>query len=168
MIKKRNNNSFGFTLLELIIVVVIVGVLAGLAMPRMSIMIERARGTEAIVTMTQIRSGMERCYVMSRDFRTCVQVVPGRYFEKIGLADPDKNVNSHFTYGFRADVDRYWVYAARNSYELLQSFDGGNAFCFDVPGSVGPTESQIALCQTPEKVWIIGEGIYAGIGGMPP
>ena len=59
----------GFTLLELIIVIVIVGVLASLALPKLFSVIVGARSTEAIATIATIRSAMERCYFP--DFQAC-------------------------------------------------------------------------------------------------
>ena len=58
-------NRKGFTLLELIIVIVIVGVLASLALPRLFSVIEGSRATEALSTIASIRSAMERCYLMN-------------------------------------------------------------------------------------------------------
>lgn len=55
----------GVTLIELVIVIIIVGVLASLALPRFFLMIERSRAAEAITNIGVIRQAMERCYVMA-------------------------------------------------------------------------------------------------------
>ena len=55
----------GLTLLELIIVIIIVGVLTGLALPRLFSFIESSRATEAISTIAILRSAMERYYLMN-------------------------------------------------------------------------------------------------------
>lgn len=54
----------GFTLLELIIVVVIVGVLAGLALPKMQLMIRRSYITEAMQVFSILHGRMEQAYAM--------------------------------------------------------------------------------------------------------
>ena len=53
----------GFTLLEIIIVIIIVGVLASLALPRFFSTVEFSRSTEAMGSMSALRQSMERCYL---------------------------------------------------------------------------------------------------------
>jgi len=55
MVKK---NRKGFTLIELIIVITIVGILALIAIPKYFSNIERARKAEAVSTMRTIREGV--------------------------------------------------------------------------------------------------------------
>ncbi len=55
-------NKRGFTLLEVLIVLVILGVLAGLAVPVYTAQLERARAAEAIQMLGAIRSSMVRYY----------------------------------------------------------------------------------------------------------
>ena len=49
----------GFTLLEIIIVVIIVGVLASLALPRLFSTVEYSRSTEALAAIGSMRSAMD-------------------------------------------------------------------------------------------------------------
>jgi prepilin-type N-terminal cleavage/methylation domain-containing protein len=58
---KLRNKKSGFTLLEIIIVIIIVGVLASLALPRFFNTIEYARSTEALNTIGTIKRGADRC-----------------------------------------------------------------------------------------------------------
>ena len=99
-----------FTLLELIIVIIIVGVLASLALPRFFRMIEESRATEAWVNIGAIRQAMERCYLMHN----------GTYVSCSGpldIDDPDKAPNAHFTYqrALGPGPGDYTIYATRNS-----------------------------------------------------
>ena len=65
-------NKSGFTLLEIIIVIIIVGVLASVALPRLFSTIEFSRSAEAINTLGVIRSSVLRCGLMrSNDISTC-------------------------------------------------------------------------------------------------
>src|SRR5258706_7949874 len=82
----------GFTLLEIIIVIIIVGVLASLALPRFFRTIEFSRSTEAFSGLQVIRGGLERCY-LGRGFvyTTCTLGV-------LDVEDPGASPNAHFGY----------------------------------------------------------------------
>ncbi|MFT5387292.1 MAG: type IV pilus assembly protein PilA [Lysobacterales bacterium] len=54
MISLKTNNAF--TLLEIIVVIIIVGVIASLALPRMGHTIERSKVSEALQILSSIRS----------------------------------------------------------------------------------------------------------------
>ncbi len=58
---RMNKNRSGFTLLEIIIVIIIVGVLASLALPRFFNTIEYARSTEALNMIGTLKRGADRC-----------------------------------------------------------------------------------------------------------
>lgn len=59
--KKRS----GFTLLEVIIVIIIIGVLTSLALPRLFSVIEGSRATEALANIATLRRAVERYYLMN-------------------------------------------------------------------------------------------------------
>ncbi len=52
----------GFTLLELIIVIIVIGILVAIAMPRYATLVERARLVEAKHVLGEIRSAQLRYY----------------------------------------------------------------------------------------------------------
>lgn len=65
----------GFTLLELIIVIIIIGVLATLGITQYTRMIERARGAEARAIIGSIRSNAAAIYMQNNnDCTTCTNV----------------------------------------------------------------------------------------------
>lgn len=167
-------NYRGFTILELIIVVVIVGVLLSLAIPKFVKVVERARGTEGIAMLSMIRGGMDRCYLMTRSYSACIQKVwtgSDWDFSPLGIDDPTKSPNSHFSMmGMAAVVlpptQRYSFVLARNDHELLIP-DPGTLIMIVCPSGDGvgmaPGKSQIALCVTDTTIKIIGSGFYEGI-----
>ena len=57
LLAKKNGRKSGFTLVELTIVVVILGVLATFAIPRYMRVVERSKAAEAFVYLAEIQSG---------------------------------------------------------------------------------------------------------------
>ena len=98
---KRNNS--GFTLLEIIIVIIIIGVLASLALPRLFSTIEFSRSSEALAAITSIRSSMERCRLQNgNDFASCGDTALPADFDDLDINDPATSPNAHFTYQIEA------------------------------------------------------------------
>ena len=95
-------NKTGFTLLELIIAVIVVGTIAVVAFPRMFSAIEFSRGNEALYAIASIRSSVEQCYLMNgRVFDDCdagQASGPGGDWSKLGIEDPSLAPNAHFWY----------------------------------------------------------------------
>lgn len=119
----KNKNAF--TLLELIIVIIIVGVLASLALPRFFRVIEGARATEAVSTIGALRQAVERCYIMNAgSYENCDMdhTGPGNTLD---MENPRDVPNAHFRYEVRGEsIPRPWysIIAWRNN------VDGGNYY----------------------------------------
>jgi len=94
-------NSSGFTLLEIIIVIIIVSVLTSLALPRFFRLIELSRATEAVVNLKVIREAIERCYLMNYGNNgscACVNVGTAMQWDKISLDNLDNVPGARFNY----------------------------------------------------------------------
>ena len=114
--KPRKNQS-GFTLLEIIIVIIIVGVLASLALPRFFGTIEFSRSTEASQSIGVLRASLERCALPTDDATDCGTLAD------LDVEDPGNEAGSHFTYDIVIDSGpgrNYTITATRNS------LDGGD------------------------------------------
>ena len=102
--------SSGFTLLEILIVIIIVGVLASVAMPLYFQQVESSRGVEARNAMGLIRRALEGCYMGTQDYTACTS------WDAMGMGDPSTSANSHFTYTvYIAGPCTYTITAMRNA-----------------------------------------------------
>ena len=115
-------NKKGFTLLEIIIVIIIIGVLAALALPRLFKTVEFSRSAEALNSFTVIRGAMERCYIASSSpsYANCNLTSGSPLTSNLDVEDPATSPNSHFTYDIqKEDLNSYSILATRNT------LDGG-------------------------------------------
>ena len=131
----------GFTLLEIIIVVIIIGVLASLALPRLFSTVEYSRSTEAFAAIGSIRGALERCSLKSAtgSMLTCT-------LDNMDIANPANNAGSHFTYTLSGQgVGVYTIVAARNT------LDGGVA------------TSVITVIQTAGAITRTGGTAFSGV-----
>jgi len=64
-------NSKGFTLVEVLIVVIIIGILASIGIPQFADSIEKAKGAEARSGLGHIQTG-EKIYFAEREYYTAV------------------------------------------------------------------------------------------------
>jgi general secretion pathway protein G len=144
---KNMKNKKGFTLLEIIIVIIIVGVLASLALPRFFSTVEFSRSTEALTSLSALRQSMERCYLArSGNYTACV-LVTGGASNNLDLEDPATSPNNHFTYVVSGQgAAGYVITAYRNSR------DGG-----------GGVADNISITQTSTSVTRAGAGKFSGI-----
>ena len=72
----------GFTLIELMIVVAIIGILAAIAVPAYQGYIKRAAYSEVVGTAASIRTGIDVCYQTTSALADCDT------FAKIGISAP--------------------------------------------------------------------------------
>ncbi len=106
-----------FTLLEMIIVVIIVGILASLALPRFFRTVEFSKATEALSNLSAVRRAMDRCYLFKSTYGTECDS-----FSELDVEDPGTLINTHFTYGLGSPTATlFTITATRNT------LDGGTA-----------------------------------------
>ncbi len=67
--KGSTRRSAGFTLIELMIAVAVIGILASIAYPSYTRYVERSRVTDGQAKVMEIASRLERCYTVTNDYR---------------------------------------------------------------------------------------------------
>lgn len=140
--KYIKSNKSGFTLLEIIIVIIIVGVMASLALPRLFSTVEYSRSTEALSAIASIRSSMERCYLQrSGTYAGC------DVFGNLDVTNPATSPGAHFgTYAITsASATDYTITGTRNT------VDGGN------------TAHTVVVAQTGTVISRSGTNAFSGL-----
>ena len=113
---KLNKNQSGFTLLEIIIVIIIIGILASLALPKFFKTVEFSRSAEALGNLGSIRRAMDVCY---QPKGTYAGTTPCD-FPTLSISDPSTNPNNHWSYAISGQTAiAYLITATRTT------LDGG-------------------------------------------
>lgn len=102
MLGKGNKKKAGFTLIELMIVIIIVGILAAIAVPIYSGFVKRARSSEAKATVGGIRTGQLVYHAEHQ-----VYVTSGTFTERLTTLGIDLTKNRWFR--SEADMTVTWA-----------------------------------------------------------
>ena len=112
---KLDKNKSGFTLLEIIIVIIIIGILASLALPKFFKTVEFSRSTEALTALGVVRRAMDICYQPTGSYSPCAG------FAQLSIPDPGlPAAQAHWVYT--------WPTPAATSYTITatrSTVDGG-------------------------------------------
>jgi prepilin-type N-terminal cleavage/methylation domain-containing protein len=153
-ISKPRNKAF--TLIELMIVVVIIGVMASLVVPRLFGQSEKARAAEAVNMLGSIRRA-EQAYFDRRGEFLHIDV-PAKW-ERLGIGDPNLN-------------PKYWTYQTSPICTSTSEPQRCNIIATrlntpDAPAGAAGREFRLYASQTTVQPWA-GTGIYAPGGGYVP
>ena len=84
----------GFTLIEIVIVIVIIGILATLALPRLTAQLEVGRAGEAITYLGMLKNAAMNCYDSTQTMANCTTLA------SLGITAPS---SARFSYGISAN-----------------------------------------------------------------
>jgi prepilin-type N-terminal cleavage/methylation domain-containing protein len=95
----------GFTLTELLIVVVIIGILATLALPMFIKSVEKARAGEAVTNLNLIKAAQKIYFLENREFSEDI--------ESLNIESPNDTAPRYFFYSIDPDGDFSTNFTAR-------------------------------------------------------
>ena len=97
-------NKKAFTLLELLVVVLIIGILAAIALPQYKLAVEKSRMTEAVTILKSISLAQDRFYMIHNRYANAYEIekldieIPGKIFEHHGAAYRNRIETEFFIY----------------------------------------------------------------------
>ena len=130
----------GFTLLEVLIVVIIIGILASIAMPQYFTTLEKSRSAEAVTNVGAIRMALDRYWYQESAVTTDLDL--------LDIDNPNDVVNKLYSYlisddGTTASTRVYTVTATRNgvptTYVAWQQTDNDTGQIYRSANLGGPT-----------------------------
>jgi len=134
--KPKRNNQAGFTLVELAIVIVIIGVLAAFGVPRFRDSVERSKAAEAFGYLSAVRAAEERYHGRSGTYADAVtkldiQLPAPKYFS---VADAIAANGGSLEKGWTLTLTRQGASAGYGAYTVVyteQGFDTANSTIAD-------------------------------------
>ncbi|MSR44975.1 MAG: prepilin-type N-terminal cleavage/methylation domain-containing protein [Phycisphaerales bacterium] len=133
----------GFTLVELAVVIIIIGVLAAFAVPRFLDSVERSKSAEAFNDLSVVRAAQERYQVQQGTYADAVadldiQMPTPKYFTVAAGFDPGTSGTGTIQDSSTITLTRVGASAGYGAYTVVftdQGFDTDNS---DIPDNTNP------------------------------
>lgn len=140
----KNANKKGFTLIEMLVVVLIIGILAAVALPQYFKAVEKSRATEALSVMGSLANAMERARLVRSDNQypddfSTLDIQFTNYGEDTPTNGPTLTTNSFTLTHTGGAVATGQVQAVRNNtanpYTITRKYQAGTITCEDANNS---------------------------------
>jgi prepilin-type N-terminal cleavage/methylation domain-containing protein len=99
----------GFTLLEVLVVIIIVGVLAAVAVPQLFSVVERSRAVEALNMIGVIKRAFYGCLTPYAGGYDASFIPPCGSWDELGMSDPNADADKLFTYGILIESQGFYI-----------------------------------------------------------
>ncbi len=163
--KEIKNCKQGFTLLELLVVVLIIGILAAIALPQYKKAVEKARMAEAVTVVKAIALAQQRYYMVNGKYLSCEDEIDALDIDLNGsnciyaYTCPCKQT-SNFMYTSSNGAGKMLAYAQRipvYKYYIFISKNNPNKISCGYTGTLNyqPTKIQKELCDKLNETGIL-------------
>jgi len=110
----------GFTLLEVLIVVIIIGILVAIALPQYTTTLEKSKSAEAVTNVGSLKAAVDRYWYQNNETDPTNTDI-----NKLDVDNPNNVVGKLYTYSISANTSS----AATRTYTILATrSSGGNTY----------------------------------------
>ncbi|GJM22061.1 MAG: hypothetical protein DHS20C15_19760 [Planctomycetota bacterium] len=142
--QKSNNTNRGFTLVELAVVVVIIGVLAAFAVPRFLSSVERSKAAEAYNYLATAHSAQERYHARQGTYASDIEdldteMMTPEYFSVGAIAVPASETDLET--GWEITLTREGASAGYGAYTVVFNHNGFDAVNSTISAEISPLQT---------------------------
>ena len=138
----RNRRRSGFTLVELAVVIIIIGILAAFAVPRFLDSVERSKAGEAFNYLAAVRSAQERYQVRQGTYaddltKLDIQMPDPKYF---GVGTPAAGSSGSLEDSWTLTLTRTGAAGGYGEYTVVFTDQGYDSTSSDIPAKINPMQ----------------------------